>query len=67
MSDMQSAASTGSSTLTEVPSMSAAELAAVVRSQAEEIAARKHQLDWFRRADRYQPSGTSAARRADGS
>jgi transposase len=49
MSDMQSAASTGSSTLTETPSMSAAELAAVVRSQAEEIAALKHQLDWFRR------------------
>ncbi len=46
---MQSAASTGSSTLTETPSMSAAELAAVVRSQAEEIAALKHQLDWFRR------------------
>jgi transposase len=49
MSDMQSAASTGSSTLTETASMSAAELAAVVRSQAEEIAALKHQLDWFRR------------------
>src|SRR5712664_3223751 len=49
MSDMQSAAATGSSTLTEVPSMSATELAAVVRSQAEEIAALKHQLDWFRR------------------
>jgi transposase len=46
---MQSAAATGSSTLTEVPSMSAAELAAVVRSQAEEIAALKHQLDWFHR------------------
>src|SRR5271163_3778086 len=49
MSDMQSAASTGSSTLTEVTSMSAAELAALVRSQAETIAALKHQLDWFRR------------------
>ena len=46
---MQSVAATGSSTLTEDPSMSAAELAAVVRSQAEEIAALKHQLDWFRR------------------
>jgi len=53
---MQSAASTGSSTLTETPSMSAAELAAVVRSQAqtiatqdERIAALTHQLDWFRR------------------
>ena len=49
MSDMQSAASSGSSTLTESPSMSAAELAAVVRSQAEKIAALEHQLDWFRR------------------
>jgi transposase len=49
MSDMQSAASTGSSTLTETPSMSAAELAAVVRSQAEKIAALEHQLEWFRR------------------
>jgi transposase len=49
MSDMQSAASTGSSTLTEVTSMSAAELAALVRSQAETIAALQHQLDWFRR------------------
>ena len=49
MSDMQSAASSGSSTLTEVSTMSAAELAAVVRSQAEKIAALEHQLDWFRR------------------
>jgi hypothetical protein len=49
MSDMQSAASTGSSTLPEVTSMSAAELAALVRSQAETIAALQHQLDWFRR------------------
>jgi transposase len=49
MRDMQSAASTGSSTLTEVSSMSAAELAALVRSQAETIAALQHQLDWFRR------------------
>jgi transposase len=49
MSDMRSAASSGSSTLTETPSMSAAELAAVVRSQAEKIAALEHQLDWFRR------------------
>jgi transposase len=46
---MQSAASSGSSTLTEVSTMSAAELAAVVRSQAEKIAALEHQLDWFRR------------------
>jgi transposase len=53
---MQSAASTGSSSLTETPSMSAAELATLVRSQAqtiatqdERIAALTHQLDWFRR------------------
>jgi transposase len=46
---MQSAAATGSSTLTEDPSMSAAELAAVVRAQAEKIAALEHQLEWFRR------------------
>jgi len=46
---MDSAAATGSSTLTEDPSMSAAELAAVVRSQAEKIAALEHQLEWFRR------------------
>ena len=49
MSDMQSAASAGHPTLTESPSMSAAELAAVVRSQAEKIAALEHQLEWFRR------------------
>ena len=56
MSDIQGAASTGSSTLTETPSVSAAELAAVVRSQAqtiatqdERIAALTHQLEWFRR------------------
>ena len=46
---MQSAASTGSSTLTERSEPSAAELAAVVRSQAEKIAALEHQLEWFRR------------------
>jgi len=46
---MQSAASTGSSTLTEGSEPSAAELAAVVRSQAEKIAALEHQLEWFRR------------------
>jgi transposase len=46
---MQSAASTGSSTLTEVSAMSAAELAAVVQSQAEKIAALEHQIEWFRR------------------
>jgi transposase len=56
MSDMQSAASSGSSTLTETPSMSAAELAALARSQAqtiavqdEKIAALEHQIEWFRR------------------
>jgi len=56
MSNMQSAASTGSSTLTDSRSMSAAELAAIMRSQAqtiasqdERIAALSHQLDWFRR------------------
>jgi transposase len=56
MSDMQSAASTGSSTLTDAVSLSAAELAAIVRTQAqtiasqdERIAALSHQLDWFRR------------------
>jgi transposase len=46
---MQSAASTGSSTLTEVSAMSAAQLAAVVQSQAEKIAALEHQIEWFRR------------------
>jgi transposase len=56
MSAMQSAASTGSSTLTEVSAMSAAELAALARSQAqmiavqdEKIAALEHQIEWFRR------------------
>jgi len=61
MSAMQSAASTGSPALIETPSMSAAELAAVVRSQAEKIAALEHQLEWFRRqifgqkSERYAP------------
>src|SRR5450631_284481 len=49
MSGMQSTAPTGSSTLSEVTSMGAAELAALVRSQAETIAALQRQLDWFRR------------------
>ena len=49
MSDMQSAASTGSSKLTEVSTMSAAELAALVVSQAETIAALQHQIECFRR------------------
>src|ERR1022692_4727299 len=53
---MQSAASTPSSNLTEVTPMSAAELATLVRSQAQTIATKDarvaaltHQLDWFRR------------------
>jgi len=45
---MQSAASSGSSTLTE-GALSVAELMTVVRSQAEKITALEHQLDWFRR------------------
>src|ERR1700722_6714705 len=48
MSNMQSAASSGSSTLTE-GALSVAELMTVVRSQAEKITALEHQLDWFRR------------------
>ncbi len=46
---MQSAATTGSSDLTRVSSMSAAQLVVVVHSQAEKIAALEHQLEWFRR------------------
>jgi transposase len=53
---MQSAASSGSLTLTEDPSMSAAQLAALARTQAqtiavqdEKIAALEHQIEWFRR------------------
>jgi hypothetical protein len=46
---MQSAASTGSSDLTQVSSMSAAQLVVVVQSQAEKIAALEHQIEWFRR------------------
>jgi transposase len=49
MSDMQNAPSTGSSDLTEVSALSAGELAVVVRSQAQKIAALEHQLEWFRR------------------
>jgi transposase len=49
MSDMQSAASTGSSDLTQVSAMSAAQLLAVVQSQAEKITALEHQIEWFRR------------------
>lgn len=53
---MQNAASASTATLTEPPSMSAAELAALARSQAhtiamqgEKIAALEHQIEWFRR------------------
>jgi transposase len=46
---MQSAASTGSSDLTQVNSMSSAQLVLVVQSQAERIAALEHQIEWFRR------------------
>lgn len=53
---MQNAASSLSSNLTEVSTMSTVDLAAVVRSQAQTIAtleernaALSHQLDWFRR------------------
>jgi transposase len=46
---MQGAASTGSSDLTQVSSMSAAQLVVVVQSQAEKIAALEHQIEWFRR------------------
>ena len=46
---MQGAASTDSSDLTQVNSMSAAQLAVVVQSQAEKIAALEHQIEWFRR------------------
>src|ERR1700679_3764106 len=56
MGDMQSAASSGSSTLTETPSMSVADLPALARSQAqtiavqdEKITALEHQIEWFRR------------------
>ena len=46
---MESAASIGSSDLTQVSSMSAAQLVVVVQSQAEKIAALEHQIEWFRR------------------
>jgi len=46
---MQETLSAVSSNLSEVTRMSAAELAALVQSQAETIAALQHQLDWFRR------------------
>src|SRR5271165_2819817 len=49
MSDMRSAASSGSSNLPEAISMSAAELVSIVRSQAQTIASLTHQLEWFRR------------------
>jgi transposase len=56
MSAMQKAASSGTSNLLEVIPTSAAELASIVRSQAqtlavkdERIASLTHQLEWFRR------------------
>lgn len=49
MSDMPSAAASLSSNLTEVNTLSAAQLLALVHSQTEKIAALEHQLEWFRR------------------
>lgn len=56
MKAMHNALSSGSSNLTEVNAMSSAELATLVRSQAQSIATKdehilalQHQLDWFRR------------------
>ena len=49
MNFMQSVASSDSSNAVNATMMSAAELASLVRSQAETIAALRHQLDWFRR------------------
>jgi transposase len=46
---MQGAASSLSSQLTEVSPMNAAQLLAIVHSQAEKIAALEHQIEWFRR------------------
>jgi len=46
---MQNAAPMPSSITPEVSTMSDAQLLSLVRSQAETIAALKHQLDWFRR------------------
>lgn len=46
---MPSAATGPSSNLTEVSALSAAQLLAVVHSQAEKIAALEHQIEWFRR------------------
>ncbi len=46
---MQSAVFTGSSDLAQVSAMSAAQLVAVVQSQAEKIAALEHQIEWLRR------------------
>jgi hypothetical protein len=58
---MRSAAFTQSSNTTEVASLSTAELAALVQSQAVTIDALKHQLEWFKRqvfgakSERYAP------------
>ena len=46
---MQNALPTTSSSTSEVSTMSDAQLRSLVQSQAETIAALKHQLDWFRR------------------
>ena len=49
MALMQNAAFEASSSTPNVAQMSAAQLGALVQSQAETIAALQHQLDWFRR------------------
>jgi transposase len=49
MNAMPSASFSHSASLTETSSMSAAELSALVHSQAEKITALEHQLEWFRR------------------
>jgi len=49
---MQNVAPIPSSITPEVTTMSDAELQSLVRSQADTIAALRHQLDWFRRHTR---------------
>jgi transposase len=49
MSAMQRGAPSAASKLPEGGAMSAADLATLVRSQADKIAALEHQLEWFRR------------------
>ena len=46
---MQNAAPIPSSIVPEVTTLSGAQLQSLVRSQADTIAALRHQLDWFRR------------------